>query len=362
MKTLKTAQLLISGTLLLTGVLKSQSDPGNLPCVECPTTASEPCMPLASLWALGGNNILAISPGSFGAPVIPPSTDVGTCNDFPFILKANNKKSVYILPNSYVGVGYLNSSPIAALDIRDGSQATSSNFRIYGDAAGNLESTTDIKMSFATGKSFAINEGSVNGSTSRLFMQNGKLGLNNITPVCDLDISNPSTAEVRINSQSNANANVWTSNSITAYNFGVDNSGTGHIGASYSSPVKLINFMYNGSISKPQVWIGKRPTTGNHTDFSLAVDGKVVANSLYVTLQGNWADFVFDSNYDLMPLSAVEDYYKSNQHLPGVPSTEEVKKEGLNLEEMNTVLLKKVEELTLYLVQQQKEINALKNK
>lgn len=73
-----------------------------------------------------------------------------------------------------------------------------------------------------------------------------------------------------------------------------------------------------------------------------------------------WPDYVFDSEYSLMPLEEVENYIQENGHLPNVPSAEEVELQGQNLGEMNKVLLEKIEELTLHLIEQQKEIEALK--
>lgn len=338
------------------------SNEGCEDCVGGSSVNSYNCVSAATTWFLGGNQIIAptyIPPG-WTTP-FPPQTDIGTCNEFPFVLKANNNKSVFVLPNSRIGIGYLNSSPSAVLDIRDGNNANPSNFRIYADASGNLESTTDITLNYASTKSFAINEGAVGTGINRLFLQNGKMGINNSSPAANLDILDPGTAEIRVQSSSSSNSSIWALNSISSYNMGLDNSGIGFIGSNISSPMKLIQFKINNSTNTPQVWIGKRPTTGTHTDFSLAVDGKLVTNSLYVTLQGNWADFVFEKNYKLMPLSDLENYYKTHRHLPGIPSTEEVKENGLNLEEMNTMLLLKVEELTLYMVELKKELDALKN-
>jgi len=62
-----------------------------------------------------------------------------------------------------------------------------------------------------------------------------------------------------------------------------------------------------------------------------------------------------------MPLGEVEKFIESNHHLPGVPSQEEIKKEGLNLGEMEMIMMKKIEELTLHMIQMQKENAALKS-
>lgn len=103
-------------------------------------------------------------------------------------------------------------------------------------------------------------------------------------------------------------------------------------------------------------------TTGPHTDAMLTVGGttgKLVAKQIYVTAS-NWADFVFAKDYKLPNLKDVEAYYKLNQHLPEIPTTKEVEENGISVGEMNKLLLQKIEELTIYVVEQQKQIDALK--
>jgi hypothetical protein len=101
--------------------------------------------------------------------------------------------------------------------------------------------------------------------------------------------------------------------------------------------------------------------TTNTSTYKLAVHGSIGARRVKVT-QETWADFVFDPTYNLPPLYEVEAYVKSNRHLPGIPSAAEVAKDGIDLGETNKQLLQKIEELTLYLIQQQKTIEALQAK
>jgi len=70
---------------------------------------------------------------------------------------------------------------------------------------------------------------------------------------------------------------------------------------------------------------------------------------------GNWSDYVFANKYKLKTLTEVAHYIKTNKHLPDVPSAEDVQKDGLDLAQMDATLLKKIEELTLYMIQQQKQ-------
>jgi len=76
----------------------------------------------------------------------------------------------------------------------------------------------------------------------------------------------------------------------------------------------------------------------------------------------HWPDFVFCESYELMPLKEVEEYIKENKKLPGVPSEDEVKKDGVNLYEIDVMLLQKIEELTLYIIQLENRVLELENK
>ena len=91
----------------------------------------------------------------------------------------------------------------------------------------------------------------------------------------------------------------------------------------------------------------------------LDVNGTIRAKEIKV--ESDWADFVFDDNYDLPSVQEVAAYIKEYKHLPGIPSATEVREEGVNLGEMNKKLLLKIEELTLYVIKQQQEIDELKS-
>lgn len=92
---------------------------------------------------------------------------------------------------------------------------------------------------------------------------------------------------------------------------------------------------------------------------ALEVNGTIRAKEIKV--ETGWADFVFAPDYNLPSLREVESHIKEHRHLPGIPTEAEVKKNGANLGEMNVKLLQKVEELTLYMIQQNKEIESLKS-
>lgn len=95
--------------------------------------------------------------------------------------------------------------------------------------------------------------------------------------------------------------------------------------------------------------------------YQLAVNGTAIFTQAYVQLRSTWPDYVFKKDYQLKPLSEVKSYIEQNQHLPDIPAASTVEKDGINLGEMNKALLKKVEELTLYLIQKDNEIKDIKN-
>ena len=99
----------------------------------------------------------------------------------------------------------------------------------------------------------------------------------------------------------------------------------------------------------------RRFWNGSGYSSRLSVDGEVIAKKIKVQV-GIPADYVFDVDYELMPLKQVEDYVTANKHLPNIPSAQKLVEEGWNVGEMNNKLLEKVEELTLYLIQFNKDM------
>ena len=104
--------------------------------------------------------------------------------------------------------------------------------------------------------------------------------------------------------------------------------------------------------------------TTNPSDFGdgyqLAVNGKIRSKGLTIE-DINWADFVFEDNYKLRSLTEVENYINENGHLPEIPSAEEVEENGVDVAEIQTKLLQKIEELTLYIIELEKKVNVLED-
>ncbi len=114
-------------------------------------------------------------------------------------------------------------------------------------------------------------------------------------------------------------------------------------------------------------FVGKGYFSGNvgigTTDpgsYELAVNGEILAKEIKV--ETGWSDFVFADNYQLMPLDKLEQHIKVNKSLPGIPTEKEVLENGVSLGEMQSKLLEKVEELTLYVIELKKENEELKTR
>jgi hypothetical protein len=103
-------------------------------------------------------------------------------------------------------------------------------------------------------------------------------------------------------------------------------------------------------------------TTTAATGYTLSVNGKVACTEVLVEAAANWPDYVFREDYRLMSLSELEASIKENNHLPGIPSASEIEDQGFELGGMQQMVLRKVEELTLYVIEQGKQITDLQDK
>jgi hypothetical protein len=115
-------------------------------------------------------------------------------------------------------------------------------------------------------------------------------------------------------------------------------------------PVTLSN-----SITQGNVFIQDSLNIGlesGATGYRLSVDGKIMCEELKVQSSATWPDYVFGEHYPLMPLNELEKHIAQHQHLPGIPSANEIKDEGVMVGEMQRLMMEKIEELTLYIIEQ----------
>jgi hypothetical protein len=159
------------------------------------------------------------------------------------------------------------------------------------------------------------------------------------------------------------NANV---SDLSTQNLVVNNSATLMNTATFTGMTYFNNFIGGNEVKilgKLAIGGGATPgsfkkASGNFSNYALSVDGTIVATKTVVQI-GSWADKVFQKNYKLMSLSEIEDFVTKNKHLPEIPSETEVIENGVDVGEMNKLLLQKVEELTLHLIDLDKKYKSL---
>ncbi len=136
-------------------------------------------------------------------------------------------------------------------------------------------------------------------------------------------------------------------------------------GLNYNLADDCIYFAMNEGVpmaidNSGKVGIGALPSdmVGNH---KLYVNGTILSTEIKVKLKVDWSDYVFEDEYNLKNIYDLENFIKNNKHLPDIPTTRVVKEDGINLGEMDAKLLQKIEELTLYVIDLQKQVDDLKS-
>jgi hypothetical protein len=269
-----------------------------------------------------------------------------------------------------VGIGTAN--PTTNLDIH----GVQSFAGIVGDKISLFDDRINMSnmygLGVATGTLYYKSNGShkwysqTNPGTGNPFMtlaSNGFLGLGTENPNVNLTVEGPNArlvlrdnagnnsenaARIELVEFSNGNFNdgafFWWNGDADKLFIGTKDAGT-------NENIMIINR------SGLNVGIGTQNPDNN---YRLAVNGKIRAKE--VVVETGWSDFVFEEDYELSDLFAVEDFIKANKHLPGIPSAAEIAQNGVSLGEMDSKLLLKIEELTLYLIEIKKENVLLKQR
>jgi hypothetical protein len=134
------------------------------------------------------------------------------------------------------------------------------------------------------------------------------------------------------------------------------------LGYTAANDANVVHLTGNENITGTKTFAGGVAigTTTVPTGYQFAINGSTIATAVTVKAKTNWPDYVFTNDYHLRPLSELAEYIHVNHHLPEMPSADEVKQNGQDLGAMNEKLTKKVEELTLYLIDKDKQLEEQK--
>ena len=271
-----------------------------------------------------------------------------------------------VFVNGNVGIG--TTTPMSRLSLGSDSgtygTASAKKLAIYSDATGNNFYGLGVSSGNGFDSSLEFHAGayiSQDDSPGMVLTVSKNVGIGTGTPSEKLEVigtvrasySATSTTSGYVDLTSNSSNN---SGWVDFYNWdGAAFDRAGYIGYANDDYIKYTTYdLRNHYFSGGNVGIGTS-STGSH---KLAVEGSIGAREIKVEDVPNWSDFVFEDDYELPTLVEVEMHIKVNGHLKDIPSAEDVKEDGIYLGQMDAKLLQKIEELTLYLIDQNKRLDA----
>lgn len=169
-----------------------------------------------------------------------------------------------------------------------------------------------------------------------------------------------------VRAYAHGNGNTGHSIAVEASAYGSAGTRTGVFGRAVGGNINWAGYFSEGNVFvHNDLRIGFGAIEGA-SGYKVAIDGKVIAEELRVQLSGAWPDYVFHNDYTLPSIAEVASFIENENHLPGVPSAKEIETDGLHLGEMQRKMVEKIEELMLYIIQQEERISqleeAIKNK
>ena len=320
----------------------------------------------------------------------------------------NSVKSSLFLVRDDGNIGINNTSPTSRLTIKgSGSDNTTSAldianstgsdlFLVRDDGNIGINNTTPtsrltIKGSGSDNTTSALDIANSTGSDLFLVRDDGNIGINNTTPTSRLTIkgSGSDNTTSALDIANSTGSNIFfirddgkigignnspdsrlllkgLGNNSTTMAFKIVNSDNslllnindaGNMGLGFNNPNQKLAVNGKVRIGTSEVEM----TSQYYYDYMLSVDGTVLAEKVVVSAT-DWADHVFNPDYKLKSLDELEEYIKQNGKLPEVPSESDVKDNGIDIAKTNAILLQKIEELTLYIIELKNENKEIKEK
>ena len=272
----------------------------------------------------------------------------------------NYNTAMFVNKEGNVGIG--TSSPTEKLEVKEG------DIRIYGENTSRYIRFGEVNYQGAfinyDGTRNVLNIGVNNVNTAdtnndynaiSIVRSGGNVGIGTTSPSEKLEVKDGNirieglntSRYIRFGEENYLGAFINYDGTTNVLNIGVNNVNAAEASNDYNA-ISIIR-------SSGKVGIGTT-TTGSH---KLAVEGSIGAREIKVEATG-WSDFVFYDDYQLPTLKEVENHIKEKGHLKDIPSAKEVEKNGFFLGEMDAKLLQKIEELTLYTIEQDKNLKAQK--
>lgn len=277
------------------------------------------------------------------------------------------KGGASITGNSNVGLG-----------ARTLSSLTSGNANLaIGTGALNLNTSGANNLAIGSSSLKKITTGSENVGLGSFSLTESVIGKQNIAIGSSALYNNTNDGNVAIGYASGYSSIAGTKNVFIGFQAGYSETGSNKLYISNSnSATPLLKGEFDNKNLKINLGASKSTTVGflavgnfettfampTNNSYRLIVQDGIITEKIKVAVKGtpDWADYVFEPSYQLMPLDKVESFVKENKHLPNVPSAEDLVKNGLDVSQTSAKLMEKIEELTLYMIELNKEIKALK--
>lgn len=270
---------------------------------------------------------------------------------------------IFVHSNGYTGIGlgdYV--IPSNRLELNGGISGTSGlRFRSYTNTRPAITNPTSKVLSVnANGDVILVNDMVGTGATNQTTISAGE----NIT------VSGDPTSGYVINSTANS-CNLFSCDGIIDTSLGGTNNPNSNLRTitmgTNNLHFKTSDSYEDNTVGSGRIYIGGTLNlpifNGNNSHYRLLVKGGILTEKVKIALSNtdDWADYVFSDEYKLMPLNEVEMFIKENNHLPGIKSAKDLVEAGLDVSEMQSKQMEKIEELTLYVIEQNKKLEKQTN-